>query len=134
MAVAVVVALTPMFMKRQWIMTPKGMKILWGNCCGGNILLTQPSFSFPSMIFTNMLYMYFCRDKYRNILTYRMLRGKYVMHVKGGKQNLSNIKYLVKQVLRATGIANINYLVVQDCSPSKVMYLYLGVRHFIDFP
>ena len=35
------------------------------------------------------------------------------MHVKGGKQNLSNMKYLVKQVLRAAGIANINDLVVQ---------------------
>ena len=63
-----------------------------------------------------------------------MLREKYVMHVKGGKQNLSNMKYLVKQVLRAAGIANINDLVVQNWFPRKVMDLYLGVRHFFDFP
>ena len=77
----------------------KGMKILWGTVFGGSILLTQPSFSFPSMIFTKMLYMYSCGDKSKNILPYRMLRKKYVMHVKGGKQNLSNMKYLVKQVI-----------------------------------
>ena len=63
-----------------------------------------------------------------------MLRAKYVMHVKGGKKNLSNMKYLVKQVLRAAGIANINDLVVQNWFPRKVMDLYLGVRHFFDFP
>ena len=33
------------------------------------------------------------------------------MHVKGGNQNLSNIKYLVKQVIRALGIANRHDLV-----------------------
>ena len=63
-----------------------------------------------------------------------MLRAKYVMHVKGGKKNLSNMKYLVKQVLRAAGIANINDLVVQKCSPKKVTDLHLGVNHFFDFP
>ena len=41
-----------------------------------------------------------------------MLRAKDVMHIKGGKQKLSNMKSLVKQILRAAGIANIHALVV----------------------
>ena len=59
---------------------------------------------------------------------------KYFMHVKGGKQKLSNMKYLVKHILRATGIANIHDSVVQNWSPRKAMDLYLGVRHLFDFP
>ena len=111
----------------------KGLKILWGNCCGGSIILTQPSFSFSYMKLANMLVMWFFRDISKNIPPYSMLRAKYFIHVKGGNQNLSNMKYLVKQVLRATGIANINYLVVQDCSSRKMKYLYLGVRHLFNF-
>ena len=63
-----------------------------------------------------------------------MMRAKDVNYVKGGKQKLSNIKYLVKQVIKAAGIVNIYDLVVRNWSPRKVMDLYLGVRHFFDFP
>ena len=63
-----------------------------------------------------------------------MLRAKDVMHVKGGKHKLSNMKYLVKQVLRAAGIVNKHDLFVRNWSPRKVMYLYLGVRHLFAFP
>ena len=90
----------------------KGLKISWGNCCGGSILLTPPSFSIPYMTFTNMLAMWFCGDISKYIPPYRMMREKDVMHIKGGEQNLSNMKYLVKQVIRATGIANRHDLVV----------------------
>ena len=62
------------------------------------------------------------------------MRAKDVKHVKGGKQKLSNMKYLVKHVIRAAGIANIHYLVVRNWSPRKVMDLYLGVRHLFYFP
>ena len=62
-----------------------------------------------------------------------MLRAKYVMHIKGGKQKLSNMKYMVKQVIRAAGIANKHDLVVLNCSPMEVMELYLGVSYFFDF-
>ena len=44
------------------------------------------------------------------------------------------MKYLVKQVIRAAGIANRHDLVVQNWSPRKVMDLYLGVRNFFAFP
>ena len=78
--------------------------------------------------------MCFFGDISKNIPPYRILRAKDVIHVKGGKQKLSNMKSLVKQVLRAAGIANRHDLVVRNWSPQKVMDLYLGVRHFFDFP
>ena len=64
---------------------------------------------------------------------YRMLRAKDVKHVNGGKQKLTNMKSLIKQVIRAAGIANRDNLVVQNWSPRKVMDLCLGVRNFYDF-
>ena len=56
------------------------------------------------------------------------------MHVKGGNQKLSNMKSLVKQVIRSAGIVNRHDLVVQKFPPRKVMDLDLGVRHFFNFP
>ena len=50
--------------------------------------------------------MCFFGDISKNIPPYRMLRAKDVIHVKGGNQKLSSMKSLVKQVLRAAGIAN----------------------------
>ena len=131
---AVAVALPPPVSETAKVNGNKGLKISWGNYCGGSIILTQHSFSFPSMTFINMLAMWFCGDISKNILPYRMLRTKYFIHVKGGKQKLSNMKSLVKQVIRAAGIANRHNLVVRNWSPWKVMDLYLGIRHLFDFP
>ena len=64
---------------------------------------------------------------------YRMLRAKDVKHVNGGKQKLTNMKSLIKQVIRAAFIANLHDLVVRNCPPRKVMDLYPGVSHFFDF-
>ena len=63
-----------------------------------------------------------------------MLRSKDVKHVKVGNKKLSNIKYLVKEVIIAAGIVNRHDLVVQNWSPRKVMDLYLGVMYLFDFP
>ena len=41
---------------------------------------------------------------------------------------------MVKQVIRAAGIANRHDLVVRNWSPRKVMYLYLVVSNFFAFP
>ena len=54
--------------------------------------------------------------------------------VKGEKKKLSNMKTLVKHVMRAAVIANQNDLVVDWWSPRKVMDLYGGGRHFFSFP
>ena len=70
----------------------KGLNILCGDYRGGSIILTQPYFSIPSMIFTNMLAMWFCGDISKNLPPYRMMRVKDVMHVKGGKHQILNIR------------------------------------------
>ena len=44
------------------------------------------------------------------------------------------MKTLVKYVMKAVVIENINDLVVIFCPPKKVMDLYGGVRHFLTFP
>ena len=54
--------ITPPVSETAMVNETKGLKILWRNCCGGSILLTQPSFSIQSMKFTNMLAMRFCGD------------------------------------------------------------------------
>ena len=92
----------------------KRLKILWGNCCGGSILLTEISFSILSMAFTNMLEMWFCADISKNIPPYRMMRAKDVKHAKGGKQKLPNMKSLVEQVIRVAGIVDRHDLVVRN--------------------
>ena len=112
----------------------KGLMISWKNCRGGSILLTDSSFVFPSMTFPNMLTMWFCGDMSKSIPPYRMLKAKDVKHVKGGKQKLSNMKYLVAQVIRAATIANRADLVMRSWSPGKVLALYRGVKHFFAFP
>ena len=75
--------ITPRVAETGMVNETKGLKILWVNCRGGSILLTQPYFSIPSMKFTNMLAMWFFRDASKNIPPYRMMRLKDVKHVKG---------------------------------------------------
>ena len=62
-----------------------------------------------------------------------MTRAKDVKHIKGGKQKLSNMKSLVKQLIRSAGITNRYDLVLQNWPPRKMMDLYLGVRHLFAF-
>ena len=112
----------------------KGMNIPWVNSCRGNIILTSYEFLFPFMTLPNMLSMWFCDDISKNIPPYRMLQCKYMKQVKCEKQKLSNMKTLVKHVMRAAVILNMNDLVVTSWSPRKVVDLYVGVRHFFDFP
>ena len=81
-----------------------------------------------------MLAMWFCRDISKIIPPYRMMREEDVRHVNRGNQKLSNMKYLVKQVIRSARIANKYDLVVQNWYPRKVMYLYLGVSDLFAFP
>ena len=52
---------------------------------------------------------------------------------KGWKKNLSNMKALVKHVMRVAVIENWNDLVVTCWSPRKVVDLYVGFRHFFAF-
>ena len=76
----------------------------------------------------------FLRGYMKKYSSLKYVEVKLFMHVKGGKQKLSNMNSLVKQVIRSAGIANRHYLVVWNWSPRKVMYLYLGVSIFFAFP
>ena len=77
--------ITPPVSQTPMVNDTKGRKIPWVNCRGGSILLTQPSFSFPSITFPNMLAMWFCGNISKNIHPYSMLRLKDIKHLKGGK-------------------------------------------------
>ena len=103
-------------------MTPRA-EYVRGNCRGASILLTQPSVSFPSMTLPNMLEMWFFRDIYKKHHPCRILRAKYNKQLKGGNHKLSNMKYLVKQVIRAARIVDRNDLVVQNWYPRNIMDL-----------
>ena len=89
---------------------------------------------FPSMTFPRMLSMWFWGEISKNISPYRMLRCKDVKQVKCGKKKLSNMKTLVKHVMRAGVISNGNDLVVNWWSLRTAMNLYRGVRHLFYFP
>ena len=115
-------------------MTRRGM-ISWTNIRDGSILLTPRRFSFPSMTFRTMLTMWFCGDISNNIPPYRVLRAKDVKEVKGGKQALSNMRYLVKHVIRATVMGNRPELNRRgNWTVQNVNDLYMGVKHFFAFP
>ena len=49
-------------------------------------------------------------------------------------QNVNSCSSYYLFYQRAAGVANRHDLVVRNWSPRKVMDLYLGVRHFFDFP
>ena len=112
----------------------KGPKISWGNCCGRIILLTQPYFSILSMKFTNMLEIWFYGDISKNVPPYRILRPKDGRPVNCGNQKLTNMKFLVRQVIRAAEISNRHDLVFRNWSSRKLMDLYLVFRNFFGFP
>ena len=78
--------------------------------------------------------MWFCGYISTNIPPYIMIWCKNVEQVKVGKQKLSNMKTLVKHVMRLAVIANQNDLVVTCWSPRKLMDLYVVVSNFFDFP
>ena len=52
--------ITPPVAETAMVNETKGLKVSWGNFRGRSILLNQPSFTIPSMTFTNMLAMWFC--------------------------------------------------------------------------
>ena len=78
------------------------------------------------MTFTCMLEMWFFRYISKNIPLYRMLKAKYVMHIKGGKQKLSNMESLVKQVLRDTGLW-IDTIWLSETAPQQRWCFYIQV-------
>ena len=60
--------ITPPVAQTETANDTKGLNISWENCHGGNILLTQPYFSFLSMKFPIMLEMWFYGCISKNII------------------------------------------------------------------
>ena len=86
------------------------------------------------MTLPNIFSMWFCGDISKNIPPYRILWCKDVNQLKGREQKLSNMKTLVKYVMRVAVIVNCNGFFVSCWSPRKVVDLYGGVRNFFAFP
>ena len=97
-------------------------------------MLLSQLFHYPSLTFPNMLTMMFCGDVSKNIPPYRMQRQSDVRHLKGGKQKVSNMKYLVKHVLRAAIFVNRPELEVMVWTSRRVIDLYDGVNYMFAFP
>ena len=106
----------------------------WKNFRKGRIMLLSRLVQSPSLTFLNMLTMWFCGSVSKNIPPYRMLRQSDVRHLKEEKQKVSNMKYLVKHVLRAAVFVNDPELEVRFWTPKHVIDLYDGVKHIFAFP
>ena len=71
--------------------------IPWNNCRDGSISLLPRNYVFPSMTIPNLLTMWYCGDRSKNILPYQVIRGSDMREMKGGIQKLSMMKKLVNK-------------------------------------
>ena len=86
------------------------------------------------MSFSNMLCMWYCGDKSKNIPPYRLLKAVDVKGVVGGKQKLTNMRSLVRNMERAAGLVNVPHLVKRKWVTRDVLDLYSAAKHFFVFP
>lgn len=100
---------------------------------GKGILCYYLSFKIFFLKFTNMLTMCFCGYVSNNTPMYQIMRQSDARHLKLGKQKWSNIKYLVKHVLRAAVFVNCYELEVMDWTQRSVIDIYVGVKHMLMF-
>ena len=108
--------------------------ISWNNCRDGRIFLLPQNYAFPSMTLTNLLMMWYCGDRSKNIPPYRMIRGSDMREKKGVIQKLSMMKKLVKNSEQGVRIVNLPHLLVHNCTPRHVLDLYNAVKHLFVFP
>ena len=110
---------------------PRGLVISWNNCRDGRILLLPRNYVFPSMTLPNLLTMWYCGDRSKNIPPYWMIRGSDMREMKGGIQKLSTMKKLVKNVEKGVRIVNLPHLLVQNWTSIHVLDLYNAVKFFL---
>ena len=75
---------------------PRGLAISWNNCRDRRISLLPQNYLFPSMTLPNLLMMWYCGDRSKNIPPYCMIRGSDMREMKGGVHKLSTMNKLVK--------------------------------------
>ena len=76
----------------------------WNNCRDGMILLLPPNYVFPSMAFPNLLTMWYCGNRSKNLPSYWMIRVSDMREMKVRIQKLSMMKKLVKTKRREYGL------------------------------
>ena len=93
---------------------PRGFVISWNNFSDGRILLLPRNCVFPSMTLPNLLTMWYCGNRSKNIPPYRKMRGSDMREMKGGIQKLSMMNQLVKNVEKGVQIVNLPHILVQN--------------------
>ena len=113
---------------------PRRLVISWNNCRDGRILLLPQNYVFPSMTLSNLLTMWYCGNRSKNIPPYRMVRGYDMREMKRGIQKLSTMKKLAKNVERGVRILNLPHLLVQKWTSRHFLDLYNAVKHLFGSP
>ena len=104
------------------------------NCRNRRILLLPQNYVFPSMTLPNLLTMWYCGDRLKNIPPYWMIRGSDMREMKVGIHKLSMMKKLVKNVEKGIRIVNLPHLLVKNSKLRHVLDIYNYVKHFFAFP
>ena len=71
---------------------PIELVILCNNCRDGRIFLIPRSYLFQSMTLPNVLKMWYCDDRSKNISHYWIISGSEMVEMKGGIHKLSMMK------------------------------------------
>ena len=108
----------------------RGLVISWNNCRDGRISLLPRNYVFTSMTLPNLLTMWYCGNRLKNIPPYRMIRGSDMREMKGDIQKLSTIKKFVENVEKGVHIVNLPHLLFQNWTSRKLPDLYNTVKHF----
>ena len=107
---------------------PRGLVISWNNCRDGMILLLQQNYVFLSITLPNLLKMWYCGDRSKNVPPYWVIRGSDMIDMKGGIQKLIMINKLVKNVEKGVWILNLPRLLVKNWTSRHVLDLYNAVK------
>lgn len=111
-----------------------GIIISWDNCKDGKLKLLTSTFKFPKLSFQNFVTMWYCGDNSNNIPPFKVLRSCDVKSMKGGANQLSMMRYLMRHVERAAGVVNLPHLIVRKWTPRNSIDLYNAVKHMFAFP
>ena len=105
----------------------------YNNFSGVKFFLRHQKFQLTSLIFPNMLTMWFCGNVSKYIPPYIILKRTGARHLKGVKQKLSNIKYMVRHILREANISNHTEFVAGFWTLKRVINLCYSVNSMFSF-
>ena len=120
--------------ERDTVRQKGGIIISWNNCKDGKMKLLTSGYRFPKLSFQNFVTMWYCGDKSNNIPPFRVLRSCDVKSMKGGVNQLSMMRYLMRHVERAAHFVNLPHLIVRKWTTRNAIDLYNAVNHMFAFP